>query len=229
MNISLSMKNEKIQKKLTEILTQRSRKFSEIEKNYILPFEPSNFPYFLKKNFNQYNGFILEIGSGWGEFTLELAKQNRDSLIIALEKKKKRIIRSIKNQKKENIENIRWMLLDVSWYFEDIFAENSFDHIIINFPDPWPKKKHHKHRILTENFLNSITNISKNGTLFEFASDYWPYIYDALFVIENSKYWQNINGKGVLLNNIKDRPESYFQKLKTEEGENTYFLQAEKL
>ena len=215
-----------VQEKLSDIMALRSQNFAESQKSYILTFDPANFPILLQKRFPEYKSFILEIGSGWGEFTLELAKQKPDSLIIAVEKKKKRITRSIKNQINMNIENIRWMLLDVSWFFDNIFQEESFDHIIMNFPDPWPKKKHKKHRILTNRFLQSITKISRNNSLFEFASDYWSYICDALSVIENSEEWKNMNGHGVLLTNISNRPESYFQKLKIEEGENIYFLQA---
>ncbi|MDH5718393.1 MAG: methyltransferase domain-containing protein [Spirochaetia bacterium] len=223
------MPKESIRNKLENILIKKNIGKTHLGENYTIDFLPVNFPLDIRSQYSEYKSYILELGSGWGEFTREIAKQNPNSLIIALEKKKKRVVRCVKWQKKENIENIRWMIVDITWFFKEIFNKNSFDKIIINFPDPWPKKRHHKKRFMTDDFIEILFTISKKDTLLEFATDFWPYMQDALYSLELSGKWKNIHGKGILLNDIPDRPKSYFEKLKLEEGENTYFLQMKRV
>ena len=206
-------------------------KFSNILKKttytspWVLPFLEDQFPLNLKEEFPNYSKYVLEIGSGWGEFTIDYAFHNKDSLVIALEKKKKRIIHCSKLQESAKITNIRWFNLNIDWFLEDIFTKQSFDKVIINFPDPWPKKRHHKHRFVSTKFLTTISNFTKEGSIFEFATDYWEYLQEVLFLFENTPLWYNINGKGIVLPNIPNRKKSYFEILTTKEGKHTYFLQ----
>ncbi|MES0491162.1 MAG: hypothetical protein ABUK01_14285 [Leptospirales bacterium] len=209
--------------KLTGILEKQSEISNDLFKNKIIPFDTSKFPLALNEYYNNYKEFSLEIGSGWGEFTLANAQKNSEVLTIALEKKKPRILRSVKNQIKKEIENVRWMIIDISWYFEGIFSAEQFDSIIINFPDPWPKAKHHKHRFLKPDMVAELSKISKPGALLQYGTDYWPYMESGLTLLENSGYWENTFSPLTVRRSIPDRPVSFFQRIKKEEGENVYF------
>ena len=192
---------------------------------WVIPFVESNFPLNISTLFPNYTEYVLEIGSGWGEFTIDYAQKKPQSFTMALEKKKKRIVRSAKEQNKINLTNIRWLVLNIDWFFDSIFTENSFHKIVVNFPDPWPKKRHQKHRFVSNDFLNSITKFGNKNCIFEFATDHWEYLEEVLYLFENSHHWNNIHGKGSVLPSILDRKQSYFEITTKSEGKHTYFLQ----
>ena len=134
-------------------------------------------------------------------------------------------MRCIKNLK---VPNIRFMIVDVDWFFDRLFVPASFDKVVINFPDPWPKERHHKHRFLTQQFVAALTDVVKPGGHLEFGTDFWPYMQEGMHNIAASGFWLNINGPGVILKEIEARPKSYFETLKKSEGENVYFCQFKK-
>lgn len=209
-----------LKSKLAQILSEKNKGL-----DFGLGFDFQELPINLDNLQTNFNEITLEIGSGWGEFTLENAALHPGSLFIAIEKKKHRVIESIKNQKSLGISNIRWLVLDVQWFFNEVFEKDTFDKVIINYPDPWPKKRHHKHRFMHEERVKDLEKLIKvNGTL-EFATDYYEYARESMMLLETAQEWKNINGPLTLLSRIPQRPVSYFQQLKLKEGFPSYFLQ----
>ena len=219
---------ENLQKKLTYILESKNNGLSTKYKDGLIPFQPSLFPLDAKQLYPGYASYSLELGSGWGEFALELSQKNPDSLYIALDKKKYRIKKSLKEQTQKKIPNLRWMVCNLEWIFNGLFEKESFDNIFINFPDPWPKSRHQKHRFVGPELIDELTCITKPGGSLEFATDSWSYIQDVLPVFESSVHWKNMHGKGVILPSLPGRPVSFFENLKRSEKENIYIIQLEK-
>ncbi|MDH4262196.1 MAG: methyltransferase domain-containing protein [Spirochaetia bacterium] len=220
---------ENIQKKLTYILESKNNGLSTKYKDCLIPFEPSLFPLNVKQLYPRYLSYLLELGSGWGEFALEYAQKNPDHLYIALDKKKYRIKKSAKEQTRMNIPNLRWMVCNLEWVFNGLFEKESFDKIFINFPDPWPKSRHQKHRFVGPELIAELTSITKSGGILEFATDSWLYMQDVLPVFERSLNWKNKYGDGVILPALAGRPVSFFENLKRSEKENIYIIVLEKL
>lgn len=221
-----------LQKKLIWLLERKSIANMKKEvkgKKLAFDFFYKNTPYSLAKLFPFFSSYVLEIGSGWGEFTLESAKQNPQNFYMALEKKKKRVLRCLAKQESKQLKNIRWMVMDLEWFFDGLFCEDSFDLVVINFPDPWPKARHHKHRFFNEEFLTVLQKITKPKARLEFATDYYDYMEQVVLILENSRLWKNQHGQGVVLSKIDSRPQSYFEVLKREENENVYFIQYQKI
>ncbi len=210
---------------LREKLAQILQRKNALTPRYGMEFNPHEMPYDLSRMYPQYPKRHLEIGSGWGEFTLQRAAQAPTELFIALEKKRKRVLRCVKRQQQQGLENIRWMVLDVSWFFQGVFTPGTFHSITINFPDPWPKLRHQKHRFMSQELLNTLTEISHCGALLEFATDFYPYLEEVLLLLEHNRFWRNVHGPGVILPEIAGRPRSYFEELKRSEGAPVYFLQ----
>ncbi|MBT6068307.1 tRNA (guanosine(46)-N7)-methyltransferase TrmB [Candidatus Peregrinibacteria bacterium] len=114
----------------------------------------------LKPILEKYEKFYVEIGSGNGKFLNELAKRNPDTLCIGIELKEERILEAIQEAEEKNIENT--LLIRISAiHLDEVFDEQFFDTIFINFPDPWPKSKHEKHRLTASPFLDTYHNILK--------------------------------------------------------------------
>lgn len=124
---------------------------------------------------NNLEKFSLELGSGWGEVAISQAIANPTTGYVLLEKKMKRINSTIKLIKKLRIENIRIIPANFNFFLRELFLPNQFNEIILNFPDPWPKKKHWKNRTVNANFLDVLYTLLVVNGQFHFASDYGPY------------------------------------------------------
>jgi len=116
-----------------------------------------------KKKFSK---VVLEVGFGNGENTLALAKQNPDTLYIASEVYLAGIGSLLGEIVDGAIQNIFITSGDIRLLIDDI-KEPVFDDVIIICPDPWPKLKHHKRRMLTNEFFELIhPTIQDGGELF---------------------------------------------------------------
>ncbi len=210
-----------VQDKLLKILASKAKRAGE----YCLAFDPATFPISLRTLFPEYSGFALEIGCGWGEYTRAYAQAHPDMLIVAIEKKLARVIASSRLQRAEGIKNIRYLVLDLAWFFDGIFAEAQFDVITINFPDPWPKARHHKHRFVSPDFAEALSLIARPGASLTFATDNYPYAREAMQTFETCSDWQNAVAPWLAVGEIPGRPRSYFETLHRKEGAPIYFLQ----
>ena len=140
----------------------KSRKISSTKEN--------NFKYFLKKNniskLNLKKKLILEIGIGMGENLIYLSKKNKRKKVIGVDPFKNGMVNVSDYCIQNNIKNI-YLYPFVFQKFFNRFKKLRFSIIYILFPDPWPKKKHHKRRIINEVFLKQILKIlMKNGKVF---------------------------------------------------------------
>ncbi|MDA8861852.1 tRNA (guanine-N7)-methyltransferase [Gammaproteobacteria bacterium] len=116
-----------------------------------------------KKKFSK---VVLEVGFGNGENTLALAKQNPDTLYIASEVYLAGIGSLLGEIVDGAIQNIFITSGDIRLLIDDI-KEPVFDDVIVICPDPWPKFKHHKRRMLTNEFFELIyPTIQDGGELF---------------------------------------------------------------
>ena len=102
-----------------------------------------------------YSKTILEIGFGNGENIIKLAKENLSNLYIGSEVYLAGIGHLIGNIKKDNLSNIKIINGDVRCFLEEV-KQPLFDEIVIICPDPWPKLKHHKRRMINDEFLKLI-------------------------------------------------------------------------
>lgn len=133
---------------------------------------------------------ILEIGFGNGEHLRDLAINNQNSIIIGAEPFANGVaalLSSITNESDNMVlseyKNIRVYPDDVRLLLQD-FQNAKFAQIWILHPDPWPKARHEKRRLLNKNFLNLLSNHLANDGQIIIGTDHWEY-YD--WIIEQSK------------------------------------------
>lgn len=108
--------------------------------------------------FNNNNPIHLEIGTGKGNFIINMAINNPNINFIGIEKYDSVLVRAL--EKIDYLDNLRFIRADAT-YIEEIF-EKEIETIYLNFSDPWPKERH-KHRRLTDSyFLKRYDNIFKN-------------------------------------------------------------------
>lgn len=117
-----------------------------------------------QKVFGNDNPLHLEIGCGKGRFITENAKTNENINYIGLEREEMVIITGMRKAREESINNVRFILGDVS-DISSFFGEGVLSRIYINFCDPWPnKKKWAKRRLTHGSFLKKYKSLFKNNS-----------------------------------------------------------------
>ena len=118
---------------------------------------------------------ILEIGFGMGEATALIGRDFPDTGFLAVEVHKPGIGKLMARIEELQLSNIRIIEGDAHPILRTMIADNSLDGVHLFFPDPWPKKRHNKRRIVNERFLELIAPKIKKGGFIHIATDWVPY------------------------------------------------------
>lgn len=118
---------------------------------------------------------ILEIGFGMGEATALIGRDFPDTGFIAVEVHRPGIGKLMARIEELGLSNIRIIEGDAHPILQTMIPDKSVDGVHLFFPDPWPKKRHNKRRIINEEFLKLIHPKIKDGGFFHIATDWVPY------------------------------------------------------
>ncbi|CAB4573742.1 MAG: tRNA (guanosine(46)-N7)-methyltransferase TrmB [Actinobacteria bacterium] len=140
----------------------------------------------LKAIFPRADKTIMEIGFGMGEATAIIAKNHPDNAYIAVDVHPPGIGKLLSRIDEDKLANVKVIEDDVHVVLEHMFADHCLDGIHLFFPDPWPKKKHHKRRIVNDGFLQLIHPKLKKDGFIHIATDWVPYATSIQEVFSNS-------------------------------------------
>ena len=129
----------------------------------------------LKQIFPTSDAVIMEIGFGMGEATAIIAKNHPNNGYIAVDVHPPGIGKLLARIVENDLTNLKVIEDDVHVVLQHMFVDESLDGIHLYFPDPWPKKKHNKRRIVNEGFLQLIHPKIKSGGFIHIATDWVPY------------------------------------------------------
>lgn len=117
----------------------------------------------------------LEIGSGKGEFISTYSALHPEINILGLEAADKRINNTLKKLSPDKNPNVRLMRLHVDHSLSDLFPIECICGVFIQHPDPWPKRKHHRRRLIQEDFLNALARIMIPEAQVQVSTDHEGY------------------------------------------------------
>lgn len=183
----------------------------------------------LKQQFGNDNPVHLEIGSGRGEFLVEKALQNPNVNYLAIELKEKRIKTILRQLSFEDHRNVRLMRLFVDSSVTEILPQESFEMIYIIHPDPWPKKRHHRRRIINQNFINVLWNLLTKNGIVRLSTDHPDY---AAWIVEHFAIrpdFVSLYENGFTKKPPADHVETYFERKKKAEGFPPFFMEYRKI
>ncbi len=129
----------------------------------------------------------LEIGPGTGNHFSRLCSNHSKEYFLAVELKYKPLIQTITKVRNLNCSNGKVIRYNAR-LLNHLFKERELNNIYIHFPDPWPKTKHRKHRLITNDFLRELHKIQKQNSLLEFKTDSRDYFLKSLEIFEASGY-----------------------------------------
>ena len=119
--------------------------------------------------------FVMEIGFGMGEATIAIAQRFPETGFLAVDVHQPGIGKLLAMSEENALTNIRVMDEDAHLIVQNMIVDNSLDAIHLFFPDPWPKTRHHKRRIVNSRFIELISSKLKRGGSIHIATDWVPY------------------------------------------------------
>ncbi|MCB0376879.1 MAG: tRNA (guanosine(46)-N7)-methyltransferase TrmB [Bdellovibrionales bacterium] len=129
----------------------------------------------------------LEIGTGNGTHFAHLTETHPERCLVGLELKYKTLVQSIRRSLRAGCKNGRMAKIGAE-QISELFAPEEINNVYIHFPDPWPKKRQQKNRLIQEKFLKDLYMAMKPGGEVEFKTDHYGYFLWAVSKFRSSPF-----------------------------------------
>lgn len=116
----------------------------------------------IKELFGNNNPICLEVGMGKGDFIIGMAEKYPNVNFIGIEKYESVLVRAVQKLEDKEMQNLKLVCMDA--VFLDLVFDHEISTIFLNFSDPWPKNRHAKKRLTSENYLERYDEISVGNT-----------------------------------------------------------------
>jgi len=137
----------------------------------IHPSEQASVPVDWSAQFARDAPLAVELGFGGGEYLAWWAQQRPDWNFVGIELPQDCLQRGVAHLAEAGVENVRLLRGDARYLLRELFAPQSLDNVLMQFPMPWPKEKHAKHRVYSPHFASTLANVLKPGAAFELVTD----------------------------------------------------------
>jgi tRNA (guanine-N7-)-methyltransferase len=148
---------------------------------------------------------VLEIGSGMGETTAAIAKAHPEADFVAVEVHAPGVGSLLNRIESEKLDNVRVVRHDAVEVLEHMVEDGSLAAIHLFFPDPWPKKRHHKRRLVQPAFVALAARKLAAGGVLHVATDWPDYAEHIAAVFQASEFFEKAEGGLVV------RPQTKFE------------------
>lgn len=155
------------------ITEAQKRALAELLPRYGIPYAPG--PVDLDTAFGRRAPRVLEIGIGNGDTLVELAEAMPATDFIGAEVHPPGIGHCLLAVETRGLTNVRVVMHDAVELLQHMVLPAALDEVLLYFPDPWPKKRHHKRRIVQPEFVALVASRLRPGGRFRLATDWEPY------------------------------------------------------
>ncbi|ATX80143.1 tRNA (guanine-N(7)-)-methyltransferase [Mariprofundus aestuarium] len=168
---------------------------------------------------------VMEIGFGNGDFLVHLAQTHPDWLLIGVEIYLPGVAKAVCRMDDAGlIERCRITQLPAQFVLTNQVAEEQLDGIFVNHPDPWPKVRHHKRRIIQKDFAALMVSRLKKGGFIKLATDKPDLAEWMRDILDVTPGLTNVAGVGGFIERDADRPETKFEQRGIKAGRISQFL-----
>lgn len=168
--------------------------FETYRSRYLLPYDGQ--PVNLDSLFGRSAERVLEIGFGNGESLLEQALASPDKDFIGIEVHAPGVGHLMVEAERQGISNLRLFQYDAVEVLQACISDGALDVVQVFFPDPWPKKRHHKRRIIQPAFVELLITKLKDGGRLHCATDWTPYAEHMMEVLSALPSLSNVVSAG---------------------------------
>jgi tRNA (guanine-N7-)-methyltransferase len=168
----------------------QKRDYETLSAKWCIPFEKKNLNF--ADIFGNSNPVVVEIGFGMGAATAIIAEQNPNINYLGIEVHTPGVGRLLGNIRDKNLQNLYIIEHDAMEVLEFMIPDNSVSGFHVFFPDPWPKKKHHKRRLMQRPRTNLLAKKLYAGGYIYMATDWEPY---AEFALEELNLTETMKNK----------------------------------
>ncbi len=165
------------------------RAHAELLPVYGAPFSPSALD--LDRLFGRAAPKILEIGFGMGETTATIAQEHPENDYLGIEVHTPGVGSLLKRIADGHLENVRIVQHDAVEVVQHMIAPAALEGVHLFFPDPWPKKRHHKRRLIRPEFVALLASRMKPGALVHACTDWEDYAQQMLQVLSADRALEN--------------------------------------
>ena len=117
----------------------------------------------------------VDLGSGDGSYTLALAEHYPGRNFLAVERLLGRVKKTCRGASERGLSNLKVLRLESAYTAEWLLPRHSVSRLHLVCPDPWPKAKHHRRRMIQQNFLETVHQLLVPGGVFIFKTDHEEY------------------------------------------------------
>lgn len=203
----------------------QQRDYNELEHIWCIPYEEKLLNFV--DIFGNTNPIVVEIGFGMGAATVEIAKANPSVNYLGIEVHRPGVGRVLGEIRANDLKNLFLIEHDALDVLKNMIGENSVNGFHIFFPDPWPKKKHHKRRLVQRPRTELLAQKLCQGGFLYMATDWEEYAQSALEELSATRGLKN-KFEGFAPRNPL-RPETKFERKAIEAGREIRELYFEKV
>lgn len=185
-----------------KMTTRQTHGLHHLLANYLLPQSEGIWDF--ASIFANSNPVIVEIGFGMGASLFEMAKKTPEYNFVGIEVHLAGLGSLAADLADGHLTNVRLANFDAMQAFAENIADASLTGVQIFFPDPWPKKKHHKRRLIQSKFVNLVSSKLKPSGILHCATDWESYAEHILDVLNAERSLRNLS----LNDNYVDRPDA---------------------
>lgn len=171
----------------------------------------------------------LEIGFGDGRSLLAMAKNNPDQDFIGIEVYKAGIAKLLLGIHEHKLTNIRIYCADAIEVLQHCINVATLQQVLLFFPDPWPKVRHHKRRIVQPEFVQLLASKLQLGGILHMATDWEEYAAHMLDVMTQATAWENLAANGQYIQRPETRSLTKFEQRGLRLGYGTWDLMFRKI
>lgn len=145
---------------------------------------------------NSAHRLVLELGCGHGHFLTAYADAHPESVCVGVDMETDRIKRARKKLHRANLPNLHFIHAEARLFLETLAAAarppdlERISKLFVLFPDPWPKSRHHKHRLIQSSFLDEILSCVAPDSRLYFRTDHAPYFEQTRKELSASNSWE---------------------------------------
>ena len=166
----------------------------------------------------------LEIGCGVGDFLVQMAALHPEWNFIALDFYNKGCLKTCKRIDKAGLSNVRVLRAEARSFIETFIKPGSLRAVIINCPDPWPKMRHRKRRLVNSIFVANLSRFMLPGGDFYFATDFADYGLDVSAFMTSQEGFENMLESDSYRHTLEGYPVSKYMRRFMDMGQLIYYV-----